>query len=89
VYRLKKVLYGLKQEPCAWYSRIDEYLLGLGFTKTYKDPIIHYSFDGSDLLVLVMYVDDLILKRSTKKLRARCTAKLAPEFKMKEHLSSR
>lgn len=34
VYRLKKVVYALKQAPCAWYSKMDEYLLGLGFTKT-------------------------------------------------------
>jgi hypothetical protein len=34
VCRLKKALYGLKQAPRAWYSRIDEFLLNLGFTKT-------------------------------------------------------
>jgi hypothetical protein len=25
VYRLKRALYGLKQSPCAWYTRIDIY----------------------------------------------------------------
>ena len=32
VYRLKKALYGLKQAPRVWYSRIDEYLNGEGFS---------------------------------------------------------
>jgi hypothetical protein len=63
---LKKALYGLKQAPHAWYSRIDEYLLGLGFTKTVADPNLYYLFDRSDLLVLVLYVDDLILIGSSE-----------------------
>eukprot|EP00253_Pinus_taeda_P023759 PITA_23759 len=33
VCRLKKAVYGLKQAPRAWYSRIDTYLQGMGFTK--------------------------------------------------------
>jgi len=33
VYRLFKDLFGLKQAPRAWYSRIDHYLLNLGFDK--------------------------------------------------------
>ena len=32
---LKKVLYGLKQEPHAWYLRINKLLLNLVFTKSY------------------------------------------------------
>lgn len=36
IYLLKKVLYGLKQAPRAWYSRIDNHLLGLGFEKKLK-----------------------------------------------------
>ena len=38
VWRLKKSLYGLKQAPRAWYSRIDSYLLSMGFQKSEVDP---------------------------------------------------
>ena len=31
VFRLRRALYGLKQAPQAWYSRIDSYLLSIGF----------------------------------------------------------
>ena len=31
---LKKALYGLKQAPRAWYERIDNYLMKLGFTRS-------------------------------------------------------
>ena len=34
VCRLKKSLYGLKQEPRTWYDRIDSFLSSLGFTKS-------------------------------------------------------
>ena len=37
VCRLKKSLYGLKQEPRTWYSRIDSFLSSLGFTKSKAD----------------------------------------------------
>jgi hypothetical protein len=32
--RLKRSLYGLKQAPRVWYTRIDNYFTGLGFTKS-------------------------------------------------------
>ena len=37
VYRLHKALYGLKQAPRAWYSRIDDYFLGLDFKKSLSE----------------------------------------------------
>ena len=48
VCRLMKALYGLKQAPCAWYARIDGYLVNLGFTKSDVDPNLYYKVvDGS------------------------------------------
>lgn len=37
VSRLKREFYGLKQAPCAWYNRINNYLTILGFTKSEVD----------------------------------------------------
>eukprot|EP00253_Pinus_taeda_P033246 PITA_33246 len=39
VYRLRKALYGLKQSPCAWYNKIDAYLLDNGFDKCDVNPL--------------------------------------------------
>ena len=42
VYRLKKSLYGLKEAPRAWYSRLDKYLRQQGYIKgnTYSNLYI-------------------------------------------------
>ena len=61
VCRLKKAFYGFKQAPRAWYSRIDGYILSLGFTRSDADPNLYYKVVGDSLLTLVLYVDDLFL----------------------------
>ena len=61
--RLKRVLYGLKQAPRAWYTRIDNYFTGLGFSKSGADPNLYQIVVEGKLLIIVLYVDDLILKR--------------------------
>ena len=44
VCQLKRDLYGLKQAPHAWYTRIDNYFTGLGFTKSEADePLPHHG----------------------------------------------
>lgn len=59
--KLKKSLYGLKQAPIAWYSRIDNYLFSLGFTKSDVDPNMYHKVYGDGPLILMLYVDDLFL----------------------------
>eukprot|EP00253_Pinus_taeda_P026703 PITA_26703 len=47
VCRLKRALYGMKQAPCAWYTRIDNYFTGLGFTKSEADAnLYHIMVEG-------------------------------------------
>jgi hypothetical protein len=58
---LKKALYGIKQEPKAWYSWINGYLMSLGFTKSDPDSNLYYKVVDGDPLILVLYVDDLFL----------------------------
>jgi hypothetical protein len=53
--------------------QIDGYLQSMGFTKSEADPNLYYIFVGTDLLILVLYVDDLFLT-GAKKLIAGCKA---------------
>ena len=81
VCRLKKALYGLKQAPRAWYSRIDDYLLSMGFQKSEADPNLYFIVVGGETLILLLYVDDLFIT-GTERLIAHCKRDLAQEFEM-------
>ena len=83
VCKLKKTLYGLKQAPRAWYERIDEFLVSLGFTKSDADPNFYHKVVNDEPLILVLYVDDLFLTKN-EKLIIWCKKKLAFEFEMKD-----
>jgi hypothetical protein len=61
VCRLKKVLYGLKQKPQAWYARIDGHLMIFGFNKSVVDPNLYYKTVNGESLILVLNIDDLFL----------------------------
>ncbi|KAL4016732.1 hypothetical protein IC575_024389 [Cucumis melo] len=61
VYLLKKALYGLKQAPRAWYIKIDEHLLSLGFLKSLSESTLYVKHNGTDILIVSLYVDDLLV----------------------------
>ena len=79
--RLKRALYGLKQAPRAWYTRIDSYFNGLGFTKSEADVNLYHIVVDGKLLIIVLYVDDLILT-SDKHLVTSCKEDIEREFEM-------
>jgi len=61
VCQLKRDLYGLKQAPRAWYTKIDSYFTGLGFTKSEVDVNLYHIMVEGKPMIIVLYVDDLIL----------------------------
>eukprot|EP00253_Pinus_taeda_P028918 PITA_28918 len=81
--RLKKALYGLKQAPQAWYERIDNYLMKLGFTRSEADPKLYFKVEYDKPLILVLYVDDLFLTGANPLIH-KCKREMASEFEMKE-----
>ena len=66
-----------------WYSRIDNYLQSIGFIKSDVDPNLYLLIKGEDILILVLYVDDLFLT-GEKTLIASCKQDLTKEFEMKD-----
>lgn len=67
VYRLKKALYGLKQAPRAWYGRLTDYLINLGFERGEVDKTLFIQKLNHDIIVCQIYVDDIIFGSSSKK----------------------
>ena len=60
VYKLRKVLYGLKQSPRARYERLRDFLLSKGFKMGKVDTTLFTKKLGNDLFVVQIYVDDII-----------------------------
>lgn len=81
---IKRDLYGLKQAPRAsWYTWIDNYFSGLGFSKSEADPNLYQIVVEGKLIIIVLYVDDLILT-GDELLILSCKDDLAKEFEMKD-----
>jgi histone deacetylase 1/2 len=65
VCKLQKSIYGLKQSPRAWYSRLSDKLQQLGFHPSTADTSLFvYCHDGTTIFMLV-YVDDIVIAGSS------------------------
>ena len=82
VCRLKKSLYGLKQAPRAWYAKMDSFLLATGFSRCHSDNIVYTKRVEGQLIILVLYVDDIILTSSDPKLINHVKSSLKKKFDM-------
>ena len=83
VCKLKKALYGLKHAPRTWYGRINSFLTSLVFTKCKTDSNLYYKVEEGNLVILLLYVDDLFVT-GMDELIADTKRKLAAEFEMKD-----
>ena len=81
---LKKAFYGLKQAPHAWFQRSSSFLIHLGFYYSRADTSLFVFHRQSDIIYLLLYVDDIILTGNNSSLLARFTCKLYSEFATKD-----
>jgi len=77
-------LYGLKKDPRAWYTQIDEWFLVKGVNKPIVDANIYFLCDGDNIIVIVLYVYDLILTSNDDGLILWLKNELCKEFELKE-----
>ena len=61
VCKLLKSLYGLKQTPRAWFERFSTKLLHLGFQASLSDSSLFIFRQGSLVVYLLVYVDDIVI----------------------------
>jgi hypothetical protein len=65
VCKLQWALYGLKQSPRAWYARLSNMLLQLGFLASKANTSL-FIFDKQGVTVyMLVYVDDIVLAGSS------------------------
>ena len=54
-------LYGLKQEPRAWFEKFRSTLLSFNFTQSQFDSSLLLHTSTSGIVILLVYVDDIII----------------------------
>ena len=62
VFKLKKVLYGLKQTPRVWYERLSKFLSKNDFKMGKFDTTLFIKIKENDMLLVQIYVDDIIFE---------------------------
>lgn len=63
VYKLKKVLYGLKQALRAWYIQLDLYFTTMGLKRSNYELAVYFQISEHVHLLVSVYVDDLLVTR--------------------------
>ncbi|CAM9810004.1 unnamed protein product [Heterosigma akashiwo] len=80
VWKLNKALYGLKQSPRVWYMELHNHLLSLGFQRSGHESCLCTRRDGSDELMVAVYVDDLVISGSSPALVSDFKQSLASKY---------
>uniref|UniRef100_A0ACD5Z1K1 Uncharacterized protein n=1 Tax=Avena sativa TaxID=4498 RepID=A0ACD5Z1K1_AVESA len=84
ICKLDKAIYGLKQAPHAWYSRLSSKLQNLGFV-SFKSDTSLFIFDKNGVtMFLLIYVDDIIVTSSSETAVANLLQNLRGEFALKD-----
>ncbi|KAJ1300258.1 hypothetical protein OPQ81_005086 [Rhizoctonia solani] len=61
VWRLEKALYGLKQAARAFYLRLREVLVSMGFTRCEMDHAVFWRREDKSLAIIPAHVDDMLV----------------------------
>ena len=61
VCKLQRSIYGLKQASRTWNLRFDEAVKDFGFCKNEDEPCVYKKENGSVVVFLVLYVDDILI----------------------------
>ena len=85
VCKLVKSLYGLKQAGRKWNEKMDQFLSNdLKFTSSTSDPCMYIKVDGSMLVIISLYVDDLLLAGNNLSAISWIKGELHKRFEMKD-----
>ncbi|XP_019196315.1 PREDICTED: uncharacterized protein LOC109190296 [Ipomoea nil] len=77
-------LYGLKQEPRAWFTRLHDYLVSVGFSPS-KTGVSLFIYSRDDIRsYFLVYVDDILIMGFDSDRVTALVSKLALEFKVRD-----
>nr|GEV71493.1 retrotransposon protein, putative, Ty1-copia subclass [Tanacetum cinerariifolium] len=61
VCKLKHSIYGLKQASRQWNKRFDDKIKKFGFTQNRDEPCVYIKASGSNITLIILYVDDILI----------------------------
>jgi hypothetical protein len=82
VYKLKKALSGLKQDPQAWYEHLTTYLLAWGFTRGHADWTLFIRNQGEHKHIAQIYIYDIIFRATVDSQDHEFSKEMKQEFEM-------
>lgn len=82
--QLHKSLYDLRQSPQAWYDRLSQFLISIGFISTCSDTSLFCQISGSSQLFMLIYVDDIMIMGLSSMEISKLITTLSSEFKLKD-----
>ena len=83
VCKLNKSLYDLKHAPRAWFDRLFNYLMTLGFNCCHSDPSLFILQHPNVTLIMLIYVDDIIITRNYPEAIQQLITTIGNEFALK------
>lgn len=85
MYKLRKTLYGLKQTPRVWYSKIDGYFQQYGFLRSENELTLYLKKERkNDFIIICRYVDNIIYTSSSSSLATKFKSHMRHEFEMSD-----
>ncbi|KAI5352788.1 hypothetical protein L3X38_005680 [Prunus dulcis] len=81
---LHKAIYGLKQAPRAWFHRFSSFIIQYGFTQSRADQSMFVYRHSFQIMVLLLYVDDIVLTWNTHSMLSSFISTLGTEFEIKD-----
>nr|CAD41297.2 OSJNBa0020J04.2 [Oryza sativa Japonica Group] len=84
VCKLLKSLYGLKQAPKQWHEKFDTTLTSAGFVVNETDKCVYYRYGGGEGVILCLYVDDILIFRTSLNVIEEVKDFLSKSFEMKD-----
>jgi len=84
VCKLKKSIYSLKQTSCQWYLRFNDTTAFFRFKENTIDQCIYLKVCESNVIFLILYVDDILLATNDLGLLHDTKKFLSSNFEMKD-----